>query len=537
MLEGSPHTNLKGVTCFLCVDKPAPRDLKHHIMFYHMVENDIAVEKIFWMNFLSQATTQTTVTWTGEFSYYDHRSELKRDKAKETKEVNPTLERKFHRKRRRINHSPENSLNTGELENNDCEIKKLKYQEKLATGVAQDLENNDKLALSPPVQIYPDLINEEEKGKQDEVSAETTSIAGVVKDFYDYGDTEEYSQRDDNKRSLYNRQMNHDSVPEDHQAELTNVLDDEESPQSVSVSDLQQDVVKKFGNSISIINIKDTNGLTSVDNSSEAVNELEFDSQGKTVDVKEESVGMEHDSSSSVEEENLESIEVTEKHDDEGDVKKTKTETLTVDNIQSFTEKLGISVSISRYDGARILKAESPERLSTNNQEEIKSNQSQTSAWCLETLIGNGTISVAKMAPQENGNESEENLDCAEIDGINIESEKEKTFEDQTEARFLSSDEENSQLEKESPLERLVNSGLLSINKIEEAANETNETVVPVKADVEIVNTKKTAKNSITSSKSTEVCDSESFIESDVMKDEAFDSDEEFDDDDYDEYY
>ena len=86
-------------------------------------------------------------------------------------------------------------------------------------------------------------------------------------------------------------------------------------------------------------------------------------------------------------------------------------------------------------------------------------------------------------------------------------------------------------------MERLVNSGLLSINKIEEAANETNETVVPVKADVEIVNTKKTAKNSITSSKSTEECDSESFIESDVMKDEAFDSDEEFDDDDYDEYY
>ena len=91
--------NLKGINCFLCVDKRAPKDLKHHIMYYHMVENDIAVEKIFWMHFSSQATTQTTVTWTGEFSYYDHRSEVNGDKAKE---LSPTLERKFPRKRRKI---------------------------------------------------------------------------------------------------------------------------------------------------------------------------------------------------------------------------------------------------------------------------------------------------------------------------------------------------------------------------------------------------------------------------------------------------
>ena len=331
---------------------------------------------------------------------------------------------------------------------------------------------------------------------------------------------------------------------------------------------------------ISIMNIKDTNGLISVDNSSEAVNELDFDSQED-----EEVVGMKDDSNISVDE-NLESIEVTEKPVDEGDVKKTKTETLTIDNIQTVAEKLGISVSISGSEDARDLKAESPERSSTNNQEEIKTNQSQSTAWCLETLLGNGAISVAKFVPEENEKEDEENFDSVEVNGINVESEKEKTVEDHTETRFLSSDEEN--FESESPLERLVSSGLLSINKIENDSIEEEdleqiiteddcvryacsfcefvsfrkdtmeehifkvhevagrplkqnmvvkmtETFIPGEEEEE-AGTEMTALNSITNNKSTE-SDNESFIESNLMEDdEAFNSDEEFDDDDDDDY-
>ena len=578
--------NLKRVNCYLCVDKPAPKDLKHHIMFYHMVENDIAVENIFWMHFSSQATTQTTVTWTDEFSYYDHRSESEAtgDKARETKELSPTLERKFHRKRRR-NHSAEHSLNTKELRKNDYETKKVQHQEKKSAVVANDLEtsgtrNNDELASTMDGFEKCAAKNEKEKVTQDEVSEEPPDSTSFVKDFYDYGyGLEESPKNDENKRSLYRHQANNDSVPES-EVNQCNILN-EESPPSASVSHLQ-DVVKKFGNSISIINVKDanTNGFTSVDDSHIAVNELEVDCPRRSDLV----LGIKPDSNINVEDEDLESIVSTEKHVDEGDVKKTKTETLTVDNIQNVAEKLGISISISGCDDDRVLETESSDRSnSTNTEEEI--NLNPKTSWCLETLLENGAISVAKFAPEENEKEDEESFDSVEMNGITIESEKEKTTEDQTDTRFLSSDEENSHYESESPLERLVSSGLLSINKIERSSNKNDEdleqvfteedcvryacsfcefvsyrkdimeehiftvhevagrplkqnmivrlikTLIPVE-ETEELEEFGTDMTSLSSTSSVEEYGKESITKSNEIEDEAFNSDEEFDDDD-----
>ena len=61
----------RGLQCYLCVERPPPADLKNHLMFHHMIENDLAVMTILQMHGKKHCETQTTVTWTQDFDYYD----------------------------------------------------------------------------------------------------------------------------------------------------------------------------------------------------------------------------------------------------------------------------------------------------------------------------------------------------------------------------------------------------------------------------------------------------------------------------------
>ena len=57
----------RGLQCYLCVERPPPADLKNHLMFHHMIENDLAVMAILQMHGKKHCETQTTVTWTQDF--------------------------------------------------------------------------------------------------------------------------------------------------------------------------------------------------------------------------------------------------------------------------------------------------------------------------------------------------------------------------------------------------------------------------------------------------------------------------------------
>ena len=61
------------VFCFLCVERPPPGDLRSHLMYHHLIENDEALPSIIGLSRKTSIETQTTVTWVSEFEYYDNR--------------------------------------------------------------------------------------------------------------------------------------------------------------------------------------------------------------------------------------------------------------------------------------------------------------------------------------------------------------------------------------------------------------------------------------------------------------------------------
>ena len=66
------------LSCFLCLGKPPPENLKRHLMFQHMIENDMAINSILDMHKKQEMGTQTTVTWLTEFNYHDDRIKNKK---------------------------------------------------------------------------------------------------------------------------------------------------------------------------------------------------------------------------------------------------------------------------------------------------------------------------------------------------------------------------------------------------------------------------------------------------------------------------
>ena len=60
-------------SCYLCVERPPPPDLRSHLLFHHMIENDRSVPLIMGLSERGDSETQTTVTWVREFEYYDNR--------------------------------------------------------------------------------------------------------------------------------------------------------------------------------------------------------------------------------------------------------------------------------------------------------------------------------------------------------------------------------------------------------------------------------------------------------------------------------
>ena len=60
--------------CLLCVEKPPPTDLKIHLMYHHMIENDLEIERLITRQNRKHILTQTTVTWTKDYDYYDDKS-------------------------------------------------------------------------------------------------------------------------------------------------------------------------------------------------------------------------------------------------------------------------------------------------------------------------------------------------------------------------------------------------------------------------------------------------------------------------------
>ena len=61
------------VSCYLCVERPPPGDLRSHLLYHHLIENDEALPSIIGLSRKKSIETQTTVTWVSEFEYYDNR--------------------------------------------------------------------------------------------------------------------------------------------------------------------------------------------------------------------------------------------------------------------------------------------------------------------------------------------------------------------------------------------------------------------------------------------------------------------------------
>ena len=60
-------------SCYLCVERPPPDDLRSHLLYHHQIENDEALPSIISLGRRENIETQTTVTWVSEFEYFDNR--------------------------------------------------------------------------------------------------------------------------------------------------------------------------------------------------------------------------------------------------------------------------------------------------------------------------------------------------------------------------------------------------------------------------------------------------------------------------------
>ena len=60
-------------SCYLCVERPPPGDLRSHLLYHHLIENDEALPSIISLSRKENIETQTTVTWVNEFEYFDNR--------------------------------------------------------------------------------------------------------------------------------------------------------------------------------------------------------------------------------------------------------------------------------------------------------------------------------------------------------------------------------------------------------------------------------------------------------------------------------
>ena len=481
--------NLKRMNCFLCVDKPAPSDLKKHIMFYHMIENDIAVEKIYKMHshHYDQVTTQTTVTWTREFSYYDHRSENKEPSL-------PAADRQFTRKRKKPNRSTEQVGRDSGMESssNLMYTKKVKYQSKETRhniDTKSKSLNDDKPEIVKSKTFAEEMVSYQKDDEVDEVKSNISSTKP------DEGANKEAVYLDEEitvepVTDFYDYDENETSEPPNHQIALNSPatpLNDDESLKGY------QDVIKKFGNSISIINFQDSGN-----------------SEYKHKYVKD----LPHFDGNKYENEEAETdTKVLVTDADDGYPKRRKSDTSSVANMQEVAERLGISISIS---DSRDLEENSTEKCIKPVEQTARSPMYITS-FDSESLLKNGSTQ-----------EKDHLGDSVELDHQIVEAEKEKNVVDDT---FLSSDKENRLLG--SSLARLVSCGLLSINKIENDSKIKDE-------DKEFGERENVCVGSFESLEEAEnVADSSSEKEflakengrSCNMEDEAFNSDEEFDDD------
>ena len=61
------------ISCHLCVERPPPEDLRSHLLYHHLIENDEALPSIISLSRKKSIETQTTVTWVSEFEYFDNR--------------------------------------------------------------------------------------------------------------------------------------------------------------------------------------------------------------------------------------------------------------------------------------------------------------------------------------------------------------------------------------------------------------------------------------------------------------------------------
>lgn len=63
------------LACYLCVERPPPGDLRSHLLYHHLIENDEALPSIINLSLSRKKSieTQTTVTWISEFEYFDNR--------------------------------------------------------------------------------------------------------------------------------------------------------------------------------------------------------------------------------------------------------------------------------------------------------------------------------------------------------------------------------------------------------------------------------------------------------------------------------
>ena len=573
----------KAMNCFLCVDKPPPRDLKNHIMFYHMVENDEAVEKIFNMHsYCEQVATQTTVTWTSEFSYYDHKAKYIADKP-----TLPSVDRQ-PRKRKRLDQSIESVGVDSSIKNEHIKLspgKKVKYQKRKAVRTSNDdwlqvIESETvktKITGEEWVTNERDTfkavngdctLNVETENKEQNLDEEVGgSVAGNIIDFFDYEETATSDLVNHETDSTFNKAVisnvtkdeDHDlnnvvrkvgksisvinsrsrseeqvDQTEEKEAEFTSLNPNEEDEAKEEASGLKdhsvwkeeieslthlQDVVKKFGNSISILNIKASNNTQT----SEPVEQEDPEKEKKF-----------ENSLANEEEETLKSNEVTQTEEvldtdkvtnlygakRDNDRRDNESSSSNMVDIQEVAEKLGISISVT---DSKLRKGDSSERLNQSLREKVISSPiHRTSSSYLASLVKNGTISVGKFTNNDKEVQPRDDNHLQESDEINDENvDSEKEEREDNDDTFLSFDGENGPLE--TPLARLVNCGSLSINKIEES--DVHEVAGrPVKQSMCV--------SATDSSSSSEEIGIET-ENSSFMKDEAFNSDEEFDDDDY----
>ena len=67
-------------SCYLCVERSPPGDLRSHLLYHHLIENDEALPSIISLSRKENIETQTTVTWVNEFEYFDNRKKQNNDK-------------------------------------------------------------------------------------------------------------------------------------------------------------------------------------------------------------------------------------------------------------------------------------------------------------------------------------------------------------------------------------------------------------------------------------------------------------------------